>query len=757
MHILIIPSWYKTASQPVLGSFFEEQARGLMALGHKVCVMFPDMYPVKNIFQSKKDFAYHVIDNGLHTYAFVIQSFLPRARELNYKYLGIASVRVFKDYIKEHGIPDVLHAHSVFHAGIAAYHLAQKYNIPLIITEHLTHYITGGIVHPSEIKIAKEVFENADVSITVSNSFKYELAKSLNIDPAKFTVVNNMVSKHFFENVFANKYRPGQEFIFLTNSFLNERKNHILAFQALKILLSKNYNVKLKLGGYGEYEPTLRKLAEQLGISKQVEFLGPLSRADVKVELDKCHALLLPSTFETFGVVAIESLACGRPVVATNSGGPKDIINSFNGKLVESFEPADFAIAMENIITHYDDYDTKRIAQDCYERFSQEKISRDLVAIYQKVLAIRSNIDQPIAIPKNATAKNILLTFNYEMFLHAQNSGNVNDCLIEPAGIIEAALHELKLKAVFFIDTLYLQKLKELGKVNAVCKADFELIEAQIIELAKEGHYIFPLINFQWLDAHYNPAINAWTFNYSRSHMASSIGEAACTTIVKDSVSLIETILVNKKHHPVNGIRIGNWSTQPFQCLATAYKKAGIVYDFSVLCNSYSHSLNQQFDYTAVVDPYVYKFNDDIAVSKNDGAFTEFPVPVIPTQKAHFSYDVGFTIFDTSKNKAIKKLQQQELENFVSLHHEKKFDDNANHVTGKMANYLSVQNLSEANMALFNNEIQNNNYLQLVTYTKMVKEKNFDIFIEMMKKVQQHFIIEQRLEKMAVTINNTNA
>lgn len=288
-------------------------------------------------------------------------------------------------------MPDVLHAHTAFHAGIVASFLSKKYNVPFVITEHLTHYITGGIDHPVDIKFAQKVFTLADAAITVSTSFKHSLAKSLHLDPAVFRVVYNTVSNHFFENIKPRPFTPGEEFIFFTNSFLNERKNHELAFKALKIMIDKGYKVKLNIGGYGEYEGELRKISSTLGIAGQINFLGSLSRNEVKNQMDLCHAFLLPSKFETFGVVAIESLACGRPVIATDSGGPQDIIRENNGILVKSFEPENFAQAMEYLIQHYNQYDANLISQYCYNHFSQEEISNQLVAIYKEVIEKRTN------------------------------------------------------------------------------------------------------------------------------------------------------------------------------------------------------------------------------------------------------------------------------------------------------------------------------------------------------------------------------
>lgn len=67
---------------------------------------------------------------------------------------------------------------------------------------------------------------------------------------------------------------------------------------------------------------TLREYVKFLGLESKIHFTGKLWRDEVKTEIDKSHAFVLASQYETFGVVLIESLACGRPVVCTDSEDP---------------------------------------------------------------------------------------------------------------------------------------------------------------------------------------------------------------------------------------------------------------------------------------------------------------------------------------------------------------------------------------------------------------------------------------------------
>ncbi len=387
MHILIIPSWYKSYTGDMLGSFFEEQARALKKNGHQVGILFQIFFPFSEIFKKKLKYPGYYDDNGIPTIIYSIQGIVPRTRKFNDIYEVFFSNRRFKKYVKQFGMPDIIHAHSIFDAGLFGIDISKRYHIPLVITEHLTHYITGKLSLDHDIPLAQKIFSETDCCLVVGTLFKEELAKAVNLPSSTFKVVFNMVSDLFFTNIKEKKYQQGEEFIFFTNSFLNPRKNHQLLFKSLKKILEKGFKAKLIVGGFGETEMDLRALVNEYGLQQNVEFTGSLSRDQVKENIDNCHGFLLGSTYETFGVVLIEVLAGGKPIITTDSGGPRDIIkNEALGFLLKSFEVEEFASAMEYMITNYSDYNQLEISNYALEHFSENVISQQLVEIYNELI-----------------------------------------------------------------------------------------------------------------------------------------------------------------------------------------------------------------------------------------------------------------------------------------------------------------------------------------------------------------------------------
>src|SRR5699024_9955006 len=102
----------------------------------------------------------------------------------------------------------------------------------------------------------------------------------------------------------------------------------------------------------GEEKANLLKLVRVLKIEEQVVFLGPLTREQVKEEVSSADAFVLSSKYETFGVVLIEALALGKPVIATKCGGPESIVTPEVGYLVENNSEEELSKAMSELIAN---------------------------------------------------------------------------------------------------------------------------------------------------------------------------------------------------------------------------------------------------------------------------------------------------------------------------------------------------------------------------------------------------------------------
>ena len=117
-----------------------------------------------------------------------------------------------------------------------------------------------------------------------------------------------------------------------------------------------------------------------------VIFHGTKAKQEVVECMRQCDFLVSPSLFETFGVVIIETLACGKPVIATRSGGPEEILNKETGILVPQKDIDALANAIDYMLSHHGEYSSEKIARYAHEKFSFQAVGHALDEIYRGLL-----------------------------------------------------------------------------------------------------------------------------------------------------------------------------------------------------------------------------------------------------------------------------------------------------------------------------------------------------------------------------------
>lgn len=385
MHILVIPSEHYVTRCVPLGSIFQyQQVHALKSTGIKVGVVSAGFVPF-NMMLSKYPCVVYENDDGVNTYRCYKKLFIPGriAEKVFWKYLVRNYLQLFKKYITDHGQPDIVHAHNCFFAGTVALEIKRKFAIPYLITEHSSAFARR-LVSSQQVNLAKEVLKNADVITVVSSSHGGTLEKICGSDAQPYYAIFNMLDDRFEgEKLVRNiKNNDGRMFTFLSIGTLDHNKNHTDLLQAFATKFKGDCEMKLKIGGDGPLRKQLQLQINRLGLTDQVVLLGMLSRDKVLREMQNCDVFVLPSIFETFGVVLIEAQALGKPVVATKCGGPEDIVNPYNGLLIPTKDIAALADAMSNIYFNIDKYNASLIRKDCISRFGKDAFLKRLINIY---------------------------------------------------------------------------------------------------------------------------------------------------------------------------------------------------------------------------------------------------------------------------------------------------------------------------------------------------------------------------------------
>ena len=329
MHVMFIPSWYDNNRNKVHGSFFREQATKLQESGVKVTVAYNEIWPLTLMgkVKEKSGLSFNV-EKGLRTYRYKNYNFIPK-HPLMFNIFDKRMEKLYKEVVKKEGKVDVIHAQSSLWGGISAAYVAKKYNIPLVITEH-SSVKRGQYVRESYYKRIVNSYKSADAIIAVGNGLKKEIEELTNRKDIK--VIGNLVDLSLFD--IRDIKKESDEFIFFSVAFLEGEKGFDTLIKAFSKKF-KNEKVRLVIGGDGSQREWLEGIAKSEGIENQVTFTGALSREEVSSWMNKCDVFVLPSRYETFGVVYIEALASGKPVIGTFNGGAEDIVSKDVGILVE--------------------------------------------------------------------------------------------------------------------------------------------------------------------------------------------------------------------------------------------------------------------------------------------------------------------------------------------------------------------------------------------------------------------------------------
>ena len=370
------------------GIFFREQAIALNEAGHRVAVITPPArltYSDLRNGESIRDFRsgrWAEEDEGVLT---LRQGFIlwPPGRLLrgwNDRFRLGAWENSVENYIHSNGTPDIIHSHSILDAGYVSARIRSKRKTPVVLTEHASKFLSRDLLN-WELERARFTLTNIDKCLAVGPSLAERLKTfAPNI---KVEVLGNLIDTEFF--TLAESGRLPEEFTFTVVCTLVPIKGIDLLLQAFsKAFLDSR--VKLCIAGDGSEREKLETMAHDLGLTQQVQFLGALDKEQIRDLIHASHVVVSSSHIETFGISLVEAMSCGKPVIATRSGGPESFIHDQNGVLVPVGDFEAIAVAMERMMKAYDDFKPERIREECLSRFSRKVIVQELENIYAMIL-----------------------------------------------------------------------------------------------------------------------------------------------------------------------------------------------------------------------------------------------------------------------------------------------------------------------------------------------------------------------------------
>lgn len=384
---------------PLVGSgsgvYVKNIAKSLEKRGHEVCIIMPEntaqiskpdnvkIHPVffkkDEVIEGQLDFNFPCMDSHPRS-----DFLFNNMTELQIEQYELAFRKAIEEEVQDFK-PDIIHSGHVWIISS----IATEYNIPVVITSHgpdITGYYESDKYHGYAYKAAKECRK----IIAISNDNKQKLKKIYSKYENKIITIPNGYNPDSFYREECSKEE-------LLKSFnINKKYDKIVCFagrlnknKGVDILLNsaKIYdkdNVLTLIAGYGSEYESLNLLKEKLEL-KNVVFVGEQNHKALRKIHSVSDVCVVPSREEAFGLVALEAIACGTPVIVTRQGGMIDFVTEDVGILVEKENVEQLAESINKILNGEKKFNKEYLQDYAKNNYSQEILMDKLLKVYEEI------------------------------------------------------------------------------------------------------------------------------------------------------------------------------------------------------------------------------------------------------------------------------------------------------------------------------------------------------------------------------------
>lgn len=290
---------------------------------------------------------------------------------------------------------DIVHVHTPVASFVTRLALRKEKNLNIVYTCHGFHFYKGSsifnwlIFYPLEKLAAKWT----DRLITI-NSEDFEIARKFKLrnngQVSKMNGVGIEKEKYVIENFNKSEYRKklglkDDDFVILVLAELNKNKNHIQLIKAMNLLKDKYPNIKAIFAGTGPLEDEIKKQIKENGLEGKISLLG--WRNDVKELINLSDVVGLFSQREGLGKCLLEAMICGKSVIATNTRGPRELIQQ--NKSGYLFDIDDIETTAKSIESIYRDIELRNMFEtkglDTANKYLLDNVLIQLSDVYEDV------------------------------------------------------------------------------------------------------------------------------------------------------------------------------------------------------------------------------------------------------------------------------------------------------------------------------------------------------------------------------------
>ena len=388
MKILMLTWEYPPRIVGGIARVVHDLSKRLIKDGHEVTVVtYRDNADVPEYENDKGVNVYRVDNYMIHP-----NNFIDWIMQLNFNMLSKAT-----EIINKEGGFDVIHAHDWL-VTYAAKSLKNAYDIPIVATIHATEAGRNRGIHDETQRYINDTewlltYEATEVIVN-SNYMKNEIQRLFGLPFDKINVIPNGINLSNFTGIerdydFRRQYAMDNEKIILYVGRLVYEKGvqHLIA--AMPKILSNYNDAKLIIAGRGGMMDELRAEASNLGLNDKIYFTGYLNSKQVQKMYKCADVAVFPSTYEPFGIVALEAMLAGVPTVVSDVGGLDEIVThgvdgmkSYAGNANSIADSVTALLYDHQLATNV----SKKAKQKVKDQFNWEKIAQDTHFTYEKAI-----------------------------------------------------------------------------------------------------------------------------------------------------------------------------------------------------------------------------------------------------------------------------------------------------------------------------------------------------------------------------------
>lgn len=388
MKILMLTWEYPPRIVGGIARVVHDLSKRLIKDGHEVTVVtYRDSADVPEYENDKGVNVYRVDNYMIHP-----NNFIDWIMQLNFNMLSKAT-----EIINKEGGFDVIHAHDWL-VTYAAKSLKNAYDIPIVATIHATEAGRNSGIHDETQRYINDTewlltYEATEVIVN-SNYMKNEIQRLFGLPFDKINVIPNGINLSNFTGIerdydFRRQYAMDNEKIILYVGRLVYEKGvqHLIA--AMPKILSNYHDAKLIIAGRGGMMDELRAEASNLGLNDKIYFTGYLNSKQVQKMYKCADVAVFPSTYEPFGIVALEAMLAGVPTVVSDVGGLDEIVThgvdgmkSYAGNANSIADSVTALLYDHQLATNV----SKKAKQKVKDQFNWEKIAQDTHFAYEKAI-----------------------------------------------------------------------------------------------------------------------------------------------------------------------------------------------------------------------------------------------------------------------------------------------------------------------------------------------------------------------------------